>query len=390
MRRGLVALLACAVLLGGLLVAFFSFAPAEAERRMNGVTAPPPYGASEQADELHRTLDIADLHADSLLWGRDLLVRGDRGHVDVPRLIEANVALQVFSVVTKSPRGLNIERNTGATDNITLLALAQRWPPATWTSLMQRALYQAHRLQEMARLSDGRLVVIRTRRDLAAFLKRRSAGERIVGALLALEGAHALEGDVANVDVLFEAGFRMMSPAHFFDNEMAGSAHGVDKQGLTEKGRAMIRRMEELRMIVDLAHSSESTFDDVIGMAQRPVVVSHTGVRGTCDSPRNLSDAGLDAVARNGGLVGIGYWQVATCGTDAAAIAAALRYTAARIGAAHVGLGSDFDGAVATPFDTTGIVQITDALLGGRMPRDEIGAVMGGNTIRFLLDNLPD
>ena len=76
------------------------------------------------------------------------------------------------------------------------------------------------------------------------FLERRKREPGIVAGLLSLEGAHALEGDPANVDRLFDAGFRMMSLAHFFDNEMAGSAHGVDKGGLTDKGRELVRRME--------------------------------------------------------------------------------------------------------------------------------------------------
>ena len=98
--------------------------------------------------------------------------------------------------------------------------------------------------------------------------------------LLAIEGAHALDGDPANVDVVADAGFRMMSPSHFFDNEFGGSAHGVAKAGLTAAGREMVRRMEARGMIVDLAHASAATIDDVLAMATRPVVASHTGVRG--------------------------------------------------------------------------------------------------------------
>ena len=143
-------------------------------------------------------------------------------------------------------------------------------------------------------------------------------------------------------------------------------------------------------MIVDLAHASEKTFADVITMATRPVVVSHAGVRGTCDNGRNLSDDQLRAVARTGGVVGIGYWDIATCGTDAAAVARAIRYTVNVTGIAHVALGSDFDGAVATPFDATGLVQVTDALLAAGFSDEDTGKAMGGNEIRFLLENLPD
>ena len=134
---------------------FFFVAPAQVERAMNAVENPPPYEASAEAKELHARLTVADLHADSLLWGRDLNERGSRAQVDIPRLIEGNVAVQVFAVVSKTPRGMNIDANTGDTDNITLMAIAQRWPVETWTSLKARALYQAQRMQDFADDSGG-------------------------------------------------------------------------------------------------------------------------------------------------------------------------------------------------------------------------------------------
>ena len=369
---------------------FFFVLPAEVERAMNGVIEPPPYSVAERAAELHKTLTVADLHADSLLWGRNLLDKGTRAQVDIPRLIEGNVAVQVFAVVSKTPRGLNIDRNTGDSDNVTLLAIAQRWPVRTWTSLKERALYQAERLKAFAAASDGRFVIVESKGDLQRFLDRRKQEPGIVAGILALEGSQVLEGDPANVDVLVDAGYRMMSPTHFFDNEMAGSAHGVNKGGLTEAGVDMIERMEARGMIVDLAHGSMAQIDDVLAMATRPVVVSHTGVRGTCDNGRNLSDDQLRAIAAKGGLVGIGFWNVATCGKAATEIAKAQAYTAGLIGAEHVGLGSDFDGAVLVPFDATGMVKITEALMKAGVSDAEIGQMMGGNQIRFLLENLPE
>jgi microsomal dipeptidase-like Zn-dependent dipeptidase len=369
---------------------FFFVLPGFVDKRINGVIEPPPYTASPEATNMHGALLVADLHADSLLWGRDLTQRSDRGHVDILRLSQGNVALQVFSVVTKSPRGLNIERNEDDTDDITLLAIAQRWPLNTWFSLRERALYQADRLRAFAAGADGRFVIVRSERDLRIFLNRRLLEPGIVGGLLAIEGAHVLEGDVANVDVMFDAGYRMMSLAHFFDSELAGSAHGVEKGGLTELGREVVKRMEAKGMIVDLAHASDKQVEEVLDMATRPVVVSHGGVKGTCDNRRNLSDDQLKGIAKTGGLIGIGFWQTAVCGKDAAAIVKAIRYTADVVGIDHVALGSDFDGAVATPFDASGLVKLTEALLKAGFSADDIGKVMGGNEIRFLLENLPD
>jgi microsomal dipeptidase-like Zn-dependent dipeptidase len=181
----------------------------------------------------------------------------------------------------------------------------------------------------------------------------------------------------------------MMSPSHFFDNDIGGSAAGANKTGLTEKGREWVRQMEARHMIVDLAHASAKTIEDVLAIASRPLVVSHTGVKGTCDNNRNLSDDQIRAVAAKGGLIGIWYWDTATCGTDARAIAKAMRYVSDRVGVEHVALGSDFDGAITAPFDTTGLVKITEAMLEAGYSEQEIRMIMGENVIRFLQQNLP-
>ena len=370
---------------------FFLVAPPLTERLMNRVLVAGPYAASAAAQALHRKLLIADLHADSLLWNRDLMVRGRRGAVDVPRLIEGNVALQVFTAVTKTPRSASIERNeANSPDDITLLMLAQMRPIATWRSLAARALDQAAHLREFAAESGGRLTVIRTRGDLASYLERRKSNPQITAGLLGIEGAHALDGKLENLPVLYDAGFRMIGLAHFFDNEMAGSAHGAAKGGLTPLGRELVRQMEARSMFVDLAHSSAQTIDDVLAMATRPVVVSHTGVKGTCNNTRNLSDEQLRGVARTGGVIGIGYWDTAVCGTDVHAITRAIRYAVNVAGVNHVALGSDFDGAVTTPFDTSGLVLITDALLQEGFSEDDIAKIMGGNVFRLFAANLPE
>ena len=373
------------LLVGGLLAA----GPGIAERSYNRVLVKPPYRASARALALHRTLTVVDLHADSLLWNRDLLARGSSGHVDVPRLVEAGVAVQAFTIVTKMPRGVSLDRNDGRSDSITLLALVQTWPPATWTSLKERALHQARKLDRTASASGGRLTAIRSSRDLDAYLERRKREPAITAGLLGVEGAHALEGDLGNVDAFFAVGVRMMAPTHFFDTDIGGSAHGVDKGGLTDKGREMVRMMEARGMLLDLAHASPRTLADATALASKPVVVSHTGVRGTCDNNRNLGDDQLRAVAATGGVVGIGVWETAVCGRDAQAIARAIRHAVEVAGVDHVALGSDFDGAVTAPFDATGWPLLTDALLSAGFGDQEIAKIMGGNAVQVLRRTLP-
>ena len=367
----------------------FVIVPDRIARTRNRVGPPPVGPPSARALELHAGLTVVDLHADSLLWGRDLLVRARHSHVDVPRLIEGGIALEGLAVSTKVPRRVNLDRNDDRTDDVTLLALAQRWPPATWRSLLARALYHAERARDMADRSAGRLSLIETRTDLADYLGRRRHDRAITAAFLAIEGAHALDGDPANVDRLADAGYRMMSPTHFFDNAFGGSAHGVDQGGLTGAGREMVARMEARSMLVDVAHASARTIDDVLGLATRPVVASHTGVRAGFDSVRNLPDGQVRGIAATGGLVGIGFWPIATGGDDPASIARMIRAAVELAGIDHVGLGSDFDGAVPIPFDAGGIVRLTDALLDEGFDDVQIAAVMGGNAIRVLLEALP-
>lgn len=373
-----------------LCVVGYAAAPGIIESRFNKVLHRPPYSASEQAKKLHATLIVADLHADSLLWQRDLRRRSSLGHVDLPRLHQGNVALQAFTVVTQAPKGINIDRNSNATDLIKMIAIAEHWPPRTWNSRAQRALYQAGRLRDWEQDAANKLTIIRSSEDLTRCIEEHRGDQQRVCGLLGAEGAQALDGNLENLQVFFDAGFRMMSPSHFTDTDIGGSAAGVTKGGLTAKGREWVRLMESKKMVIDLAHASPATLRDVTAMATRPVVVSHTGVRGTCNNNRNLSDDELREVAKTGGVVGIGYWDTATCGTNADAIARAIRYTVGVIGVEHVGLGSDFDGGTTEPFDATGTVQITDALLRTGFSDDDIRLIIGGNTVRVLTQLLPN
>jgi membrane dipeptidase len=371
-------------------VGAFVLLPAYLDSRFNPVVSAPVVSPSDVAQRLHRNLFVADLHSDLLLWSRDPLVRARRGHTDLPRLVDGNVALQVFSTVTKSPRGQNYETNSGDTDNITPLAVLQLWPASTWRSLTARALYQARRLEEASALSNGRLTIIRRAPDLDQFVLRRSANGGMVAGILSTEGLHALDGNLQNVDILYQAGFRMFGLTHFFDNKVAGSAHGVEKGGLTPFGRQVVSRMEDLHILVDLAHASTRTIQDVLGIANRPVVVSHTGVQATCPGTRNLSDEQLRRIAATGGVIGIGYWDGAVCTIGAASTARAIRHAVDVVGVGHVALGSDFDGTTRMPFDTSGLVQVTQALMDQGFNAEEITRIMGGNVLRLLRENLPD
>jgi microsomal dipeptidase-like Zn-dependent dipeptidase len=364
-------------------VAFFLVAPGRVERSQNRI-APQALNITPAALALHGTLDVADMHADSLLWKRDLLVQSDRGHVDLPRLIAGHYALQVFSSVTKSPKGQNYDANGGDTDNITGLVMADLQPPRTWGSLLERSLWHAEKLHRFADASEGRLRLIAMPSDIDRLLADRQGGATVVGAMLSIEGLHDLEGQISNLDILYAAGFRMAGLAHFFDNDVAGSMHGLAKGGLTPLGRQVVRRMEALGMVVDVAHASHAAIADVLAMASRPVVSSHGGVQATCKVNRNLTDDEVRGVARTGGVIGIGYWSGAVCSTKPADVARAIAHVRDLVGIDYVGLGSDFDGSTTTAFDASQVAAVTQALLDAGFSDADIRKVMGGNVLRVL------
>ena len=380
--------LAIAVLVAATIGSFTVVAP-YLDHRMNRVEPASLPPVADSVTALHTTLTIVDLHADPLLWPRDLNARASQGHIDVPRLIEGNVAIQLFGVVTKTPPGQNYQQNRADKDQITLLAIASRWPPRTWHDLLQRALYQSARLHQTATGSAGRLRVVTSGEELRQFLQDRSANRAQVAGILAMEGLQALGGNLARLDTLYDAGFRVMGLTHFFDNEVGGSSAGEAKGGLTEFGRAVISRMEEKQILVDIAHASPRVISDVLDMATRPVIVSHTGVQTVCPGPRNLTDDQIRRVAVNGGIIGIGYWDAAVCDPSPAGIARTVKYVVDLVGADHVALGSDFDGGTTTRFDTSELVQITAALLRAGLTADQVRQAMGGNAVRLLQQGLP-
>ncbi len=379
-------------LLAAILAAAYVFGvlPSKVDRQMNVVLDHAPYEISPAGQALHDSLRAADLHADTLLWKRDPAKAQSRGHTDLPRLRQGNVALQVFSTVTLVPAGLNETSNTAQTDRMKLLTMAQTWPPRTWNSIYERAAFQAQRLHK-AQADDDRLFIARTKSDLANALRKRADDKNILVGILATEGAHPLEGKIENLDRLYDEGFRLIGLQHFFDNALGGSLHGVSKSGLTEFGRTVIRGIEDKNMMIDLAHSSVQVVEDVLAMTDAPILISHTGIVSLCDHPkRNIPDRLMKQIAERGGLIGVGYWEMAVCDPTPDGIAKMLIHGANEFGVDSIALGSDFDGAVTTTLDTTELAAITDALLRQGMSEPDIRKVMGENQIAFFLKNLPD
>jgi microsomal dipeptidase-like Zn-dependent dipeptidase len=372
------------------LAAAWVFMCTQGDRFANARVEVPLPAPSPQALTLHDATTIIDLHADSLMWRRNLLSHGSVGHVDLPRLRDGGVAIQVFAAATRVPWNQNFESTDGdAFDALRLAGLVQ-WTPLLWRGPTGRALWMADKLRDFAAGSDGGIRVVETRHDLDKLLHRRARGRRTVGAILALEGLHAAGDASEHLDELFEAGYRMAAPTHFFDNPYAGSAHGLQKGGLTDVGRAAIARMQALGMAVDVAHLSPAAIDDVLAIATKPVLVSHGGVQGTCPGNRTLSDAHVRGIAKTGGVIGIGYFEGTVCGTEPRHVAEAVRYIVDLVGGDYAALGSDYDGGTTVGFDTGQLQALTQALLDAQLSEATVRKVLGENALRVLRATLPE
>lgn len=388
----------------------------------------------------HERMFVADLHADTLLWERDVVERSSFGHVDLPRLRDGGVDLQVFTVVTKTPRERPLPGKPGqhcvpgdGTNMTALLSAIQLRPVETWFDLERRTRYQVRRLKEAAARSSAsaaslrspELVLIRTVGGLGRLTEATARGEAVIGAVLGVEGVHWLEdpddetGAAAAAERLFEMGVRQVAPTHRFDNTLAGASEGCAGGPLTLAGRAFLGRAEALGMIVDLAHASPRALLEALAGApgeaepvlRAPVVISHTGVKGSCKeedscySHRNLGDDEIRAVAINGGIIGIGYWPAAV-GHGYGAVLAAMAHVHAVLAepgfvarmresrpdydpTSHIALGSDFDGAVAVPFDASGVPLLTWRMLRAGFTEAQVRRIAGANVCRVLSARLP-
>lgn len=307
-----------------------------------------------------------DTHCDTLLR----LVDGARhldhipeGHLDLPRLAAGGVDIQFFAVYVEP----------------------EFKPYQAW----RRTLHLIDTFWRETELFPDRIQVILTAEDLTAFPR---PGR--LGAVLAVEGAEAVE-DLAVLRVLFRLGVRCLSLTWNQRNLLAeGAGEAKANGGLTRRGEEVVGEMNRLGMLVDVSHLAERSFWDVLEASSQPVIASHSNCRALCDTPRNLSDEQLKALAAAGGVVGItlapsllGTGQV---GLDA--VVAHISHAVRVAGLEHVGLGSDYDGISSTPAGLEGAdsrSKIRRVLLERGYPPGEVEKIMGGNFLRVMQSILP-
>ncbi|HZA14178.1 MAG TPA: membrane dipeptidase [Myxococcaceae bacterium] len=328
--------------------------------------------------ELHRRAFVADAHADSLMWNRDLSVRSQRGHVDFPRLREAGVKLQCFTLVT---------RGFPFVGGFPLFAFWRRWPRESRRGEWARALWQIEQLERYCRASGGEVRLAAT----AGALEENLAAGRI-SAVLGVEGAHALEGRADRVAELWGRGVRFMSLTHLSNNGLGGSSFpGMGNRPLSAHGHEVLDEMARIGMPVDVAHASPQTLEEILEHPTARPMCSHTGVRAEGGGWRNLSDRALRRIADRGGVVGIIFATVYLGGRTADDVVRHVEHAVEVMGEDAVAFGSDFDGMVPLPRgmgDVTGLPLVTAALLRHNMPERRVEKIIGDNWRRFFAATL--
>jgi len=365
---------------------------------------------SDQARKLHFSSIVADTHDDTTqrLFSKDfdLGARNATGHVDIPRMREGGLGAIFFSIWIDG-------RTMG--------------PPA-----IQKALDQIDAVQQNVRKNSKDLAFARTADDV-----RRAHKEKKIAVLMGIEGGHMLGNDIRMVRIYSELGVRYMTLSHFYNDECADSS--TDKpahNGLTDYGKDIVREMNRQGIMVDISHVSDKTFYDALAVSKAPLIASHSSCRALCNHARNMTDDMIKALAAKGGVIHINYeksfidqaykdasdkWSGGVvemmdklkkqCGDDDACIGEKLAeqekqataegklphvswerivdhidHAVKLVGAYHVGLGSDFDGASMPEGmdDVSHLPQITDALLKKGYSEADIRKILGENTLRVL------
>jgi len=365
---------------------------------------------SDQARKLHFSSIVADTHDDTTqrLFSKDfdLGARNATGHIDIPRMREGGLGAIFFSIWIDG-------RTMG--------------PPA-----IQKALDQIDAVQQNVRKNSKDLAFARTADDV-----RRAHKEKKIAVLMGIEGGHMLGNDIRMVRIYSELGVRYMTLSHFYNDEWADSS--TDKpahNGLTDYGKDIVREMNRQGIMVDISHVSDKTFYDALAVGKAPLIASHSSCRALCNHARNMTDDMIKALAAKGGVIQINYeksfidqaykdasdkWSGGVvemmdklkkqCGDDDACIGEKLAeqekqataegklphvswerivdhidHAVKLVGADHVGLGSDFDGASMPEGmdDVSHLPQITDALLKKGYSEADIRKILGENTLRVL------
>lgn len=374
--------------------------------------------AVSPAQSLHFKSILVDTHNDVLssavLDGKDISHRIPEGQSDLDRWKEGGLDVQFFSIwtdrVARTSQGLYHDANAEIDSLDSLIA---RNP----SRMLLATLYS----QVLQGIKEKKLV-----------------------ALIGVEGGHMIEGDLQKLEALYRRGMRYMTLTWNNSTPWASSAmdetlhpDSLKQKGLTEFGKQVVRRMNELGIMVDLSHTGEQTFYDAIAVSDKPVLLSHSSVWSLCPVFRNLKDDQIKAVAKNGGVICINFYSgfisrefdrqstffdarsaividsLKAIFPDSLSVAAQFNdlrnkylepfrptlsqlvdhidYIVKLVGDDYVGIGSDYDGVTSLPIgmdDVTAYPKITEELLRRGYSHKSIRKILGGNTLRVMKANL--
>jgi membrane dipeptidase len=365
---------------------------------------------SERARKLHFSSIVVDTHDDTtqrfFTSTFDLGKRNPDGHIDIPRMREGGLDAIFFSIWIDG-------RIMGPTAVV-------------------KALDQIDEVRQNVQRNSSEIVMARTADDV-----RRAHADGKIAALMGVEGGHMIGNDIHVVRIFADLGVRYMTLSHFYNDEWADSS--TDKpahNGLTDFGKDIVREMNRQGILVDISHVSDKTFYDALEVSAAPLIASHSSCRALCNHPRNMTDDMIKALAAKGGVIQINYEKsfidqnykdaseklsggivkhlseiTQKCNNDEACISDAMNkeekeltaqgklpvvswerivdhidHAVKLVGADHVGLGSDFDGASMPQGleDVSKLPKITEALLRKGYSDDDIRKILGENTLRIL------
>lgn len=309
---------------------------------------------------------FVDFHCDTLYLmekdGRDITKKNDKGHIDLIRLEEGMVHLQVFATFVEPE--------------------FMRKDAAAKTLKMIDKLYQAIE-------KSDRIKLILSGDDIDE-----AKNKNKLGALLSIEGGEAIEGDLSLLRMFYRLGVRAMTLTWSLRNDLGDGILGSDNYGITAFGKDVIKEMNRLGMIVDVSHINERGFWDVIDICEKPLIASHSDCKALCNHPRNLSDEQIKAIADKGGVIGINFCPNFLRDDGNASVEDVLdhiEHIVNLVGVEHVGFGSDFDGIEKTPFgldDASCFPKILDGLKKKGFKDDEIDLISHGNFERLIKEIL--
>ena len=284
--------------------------------------------------------------------------RSSIGHLDVPRMIEGGLTCQVFAVSSERSR-------------------TPAYPLRTTLLMIERFHRESDAIPELIPVTSAKEIIQAKKQGKAA-------------GMLSIEGADVIEGRIEMLGAFHRLGVRMVGLVHSLRNQLADGV--TDRRtggGLSELGVQAVEELDRLNMIIDVSHLNDEGYWDVIEHTGNPIIASHSNSRAICDHPRNMTDEMIEALAQNGGVMGMNFAPPFVHPTDATleGIVDHIDHIVGLVGPDHVGLGSDYDGIPYTPKgleDVTKIPDITTELIKRGYNDEDISKILGGNHLRLF------